>query len=178
MGRGYGKGRGWLVTGWMVALVCGALGAISYRANLKLKTEVQSLRARISSQSAELDQARNTLNLMRSPAAMHVSLAAGVAQSKPQGSVIYSQEQGHLILIASKLRPLPDGKTYQMWLVPPRGSPVAVAAFSPDEDGNIALAEFHVPAGTKATAFVISVEEVRGAARPTMPLVMVGSARK
>lgn len=177
--------RGWLLVSWFVALLLALFAALAFFANLKLKNELavlrddnRGLRDEVTAKSKQLEQVSTTLGLLQSPEATHVSLASGVAQSKPHGKAIYSKERGRLILIASNLRDLPPRKTYELWLVPMRGSPIAAGVFKPDSKGNVLMTDLTVQPGVEAKAFAISVEEESGATLPTMPLIMVGTAAR
>ncbi len=82
--------------------------------------------------------------------------------------VVYSAERDALVLTGDGIEPLPEGSTYQAWLVAD-GAPASVGTFAPDPDGAIALrANGFDPTGA---VVAVTVEPEGGSEQPTMPIV-------
>ena len=82
--------------------------------------------------------------------------------------VVYSAERDALVLTGEGIEPLPEGSTYQAWLVAD-GAPASVGTFAPDPDGAIALrANGFDPTGA---VVAVTVEPSGGSEQPTMPIV-------
>lgn len=82
--------------------------------------------------------------------------------------VVYSAERDALVLTGEGIEPLPEGSTYQAWLVAD-GAPASVGTFAPDPDGAIALRANGVdPTGA---VVAVTVEPSGGSEQPTMPIV-------
>jgi anti-sigma-K factor RskA len=82
--------------------------------------------------------------------------------------VVYSAETDALVLTGDGIEPLPEGATYQAWLVAD-GAPASVGTFAPDPDGAIALRADGVdPTGA---VVAVTVEPAGGSEQPTMPIV-------
>lgn len=82
--------------------------------------------------------------------------------------VVYSAERDALVLTGDGIEPLPEGSTYQAWLVAD-GAPASVGTFAPDSNGAIALRANGVdPTGA---VVAVTVEPVGGSEQPTLPIV-------
>ncbi len=82
--------------------------------------------------------------------------------------VVFSAERDALVLTGDGIEPLPEGSTYQAWLVAD-GAPASVGTFAPDAEGTIALRADGVdPTGA---VVAVTVEPAGGSEQPTMPIV-------
>ena len=50
-----------------------------------------------------------------------------------------------MTLMASNLPPVPPGKAYELWVIPPQGAPVNAGVFKPDEHGNAMMLDHPLP---------------------------------
>lgn len=97
----------------------------------------------------------------------------GDARPKPpRGKVFLNPSQG-VLLIASNLPPTPQGKTYEMWVIPKAGKPVPAGLFQSNPDGSA----INVRAGAvdlqSTGAIAVTVENQAGADQPTTtPLIV------
>ena len=82
-----------------------------------------------------------------------------------------------MIFQADHLKPLPLGKTYELWVIPANGAaPVPAGLFQPDVAGNGSVVLPNIPQGVTAKAFGVTMEDAAGAATPTMPILISGAA--
>jgi len=168
-------GKGWMWIPWFTTLAFALLSALLYFANLRIRNDVAAIRAEAQTQATELQQAREMLDLLKSPDAVRVTLTMGNEKPKPQAKTIYSPKMGRLIFIASNLPPAPADKAYELWLVPKHGAPVPAGTFWPDAAGNVAMTKSTMPSGMEPKAFAVTIEKEEGSATPTMPIIMQGA---
>ena len=98
-----------------------------------------------------------------------------VNQMTPEGHAFYSPQQGKLVFTASNLAPIPNGKAYELWILPRDGSaPIPAGTFTPGPDGNAAIIYPQIPTGVEASGFGVTLENANGATKPTMPILLSG----
>lgn len=142
---------------WSLAPVPSAIAAVALAAAVGLGAWSISL----NQQLAERDEA---LRLV----------AAADGAHRAQGSAGFGwvlESDGRAIFLADSLADLPADRIYELWLIGPDGTPVAVGTMT-DTDG-MALVELDRPLGT-ATTFAVTVEAARVEA-PTSEPVLVAS---
>jgi anti-sigma-K factor RskA len=169
-------GKGWMWIPWFTTLAFALLAALLFFTNLRIKNDLAALRGASAQQEVELRQAREMLELLKSPDAMRVTLTMGNEKPKPQAKTIYSPQKGRLIFIANNLPAAPPQKAYELWLVPKQGAPVAAGTFWPDATGNVTMMKTTMPSGMAPKAFAVTIEKEEGSETPTMPIVMSGAA--
>jgi anti-sigma-K factor RskA len=169
-------GKGWMWIPWFTTLAFALMAALLFFTNLRIKNDLIAVRGASARQEVELRQAREMLELLKSPDAMRVTLTMGNEKPKPQAKTIYSPQKGRLIFIANNLPPAPAKKAYELWLVPKQGAPVAAGTFWPDATGNVTMMKTTMPSGMAPKAFAVTIENAEGSDTPTMPIVMSGAA--
>jgi len=80
-----------------------------------------------------------------------------------------------MIFMASNLGPVPEGKAYELWIIPSTGAPIAAGVFKPDDHGNAIMMDHKMPEGVEAKAFAITIENQEGSDKPTSPIVLMGA---
>ncbi len=96
-------------------------------------------------------------------------------QKTPEGHALYSSSQGKLVFTASNLAPVPNGKVYELWILPRYGgAPIPAGTFTPSPNGNAAVIYPQIPAGVEASGFGVTLEKAGGATTPTMPILLSG----
>ena len=121
-------------------------------------------------------QARRVLEALNDPQAVRVVLTEPQAPKPPTARATYSEKNGTLLLQASHLAPLPEGREYELWLIPADGAkPIGVGTFRPDAGGNGNLLAPLIPGATAAKAFGITAEPAGGSPSPTLPILLVGA---
>lgn len=156
-----------------LVLLCLGLGMRIQVLNQKL-AETAALEA---AQAAQNAQARAVLDVLMAHKAQRVLLTAGKTPPEPSARAVYLPSRGALIMEASNLRPLPAGKTYELWVIPANGAaPIPAGLFRPDATGSASVVLPQIPAGVEAKAFGVTVENASGADKPTLPIVLAGAA--
>jgi len=165
---------------WSLVPALAALGLLifavtTWHGNVGLRDHLAELRNRNQDQAIELDRANQELRLLTSPDAVHVSLNPQKAANAPNGTAIFSPTRRRMMLMASNLPAVPQGKAYELWVIPTSGAPIPAGVFKPDEHGNAIVMDHLMPEGVEAKAFAITVENEAGSEKPTSPPVLVGN---
>jgi Anti-sigma-K factor rskA, C-terminal len=146
-----------------------------WRSNQRLNDIVTELTNRNEEEGVQLDRLTQEMQLLRSPDAVHVSLNPMKAPRQPTGTAIFSPSQKRMIFMASNLPPVPQGKAYELWIIPASGAPLPAGVFKPDEHGNATMMDHEMPPGVAAKAFAITVEDEAGSEKPTSPIMLMGA---
>ena len=164
----------WLAWTAAAALLLFAIGlGIRVRSLNEQLNETSEL---LAAQAVENRHAEQLLDLMTTPGAQHVLLTAGKTPPAPSARALYAASRGTLILEASNLKPLPEGKTYELWVIPANGSaPIPAGLFQPDAAGSASVVLPKIPEGIPAKAFGVTVEKGEGSATPTAPIILSGT---
>ncbi len=162
---------------WLAAaaaiVVAISLGVQNYALNDELRNESNL----VSNLAAKASRAQEVLEIFTSPNAQRVVLTPGKTANEPNGRATYLPDRGGLIFQANNLNPLPDDKTYELWVIPANGkAPIPAGLFRPDNHGAASLVMPPLPSGVPAKAFGVTVEKAGGATAPTLPILLSGSA--
>jgi anti-sigma-K factor RskA len=162
---------------WVTAAAM-AIAAISLGVqNKALNDELNDESNLVKNLAAQASRAQQVLEVLTAPSAQRVTLTEGKAPAQPSARATYLPERGGLILLATNLKPLPQGKTYELWVIPANGkAPVPAGLFHPDAVGTATLVLPPLPAGIAAKAFGVTIEKAGGSDSPTMPIVLSGAA--
>ena len=113
---------------------------------------------------------------LHAPSAQHVVLTAGMTPPAPSARAVYLASRGALVLQASNMQPLPENKTYELWVIPAAGAPIPAGLFRPDASGSASVLLPSIPQGVPAKAFGITIENAGGSNTPTAPIILSGAA--
>jgi anti-sigma-K factor RskA len=118
-------------------------------------------------ETPEVARMRQVIDLLNDPQTKAVTFAPG-----PRGRVLVNKDRG-VLLIADNLPPLPQGKTYELWVIPKGGAPKPAGLFKPDARGSaVHVASGAVDVSTLA-AVAVSVEPEAGSQAPTTTPIIV-----
>ncbi|HZY63163.1 MAG TPA: anti-sigma factor [Edaphobacter sp.] len=163
----------WL--GWVLAacfLV--AAGKLYFQRETMIGT-LDEQRSQIAQLTNDATKAREIMDTMTDPTAMHVTLTKTPSEPVTQGRVTYVANKGMLIFEANNMEPLEPNKVYELWLIPASGSdPIPAGTFHPDEHGNASLLMPTLPKEIQAKAFGVTIENEGGSQKPTLPIIMAG----
>jgi hypothetical protein len=128
---------------------------------------------RFEAESSQLDELKQFL---RGADAKQVSLHEKPVQTKaPEGHALYAATSGKLVFTVSNMPKPPDGKAYELWILPASGAaPIPAGMFMPDMQGNAAVIFPTIPSNVQAGGFGVTVEDEAGAKTPTPPIVLSG----
>lgn len=161
--------------GWVLALIflAAALWMAHHLAFLRGQLDMSEGDA--SQLRLQLGHAEQIVGVMTSPDSAHIVLTEERQAARPVGQVSWLASKGALVFIAGGLRALPEGKTYELWLVPAQGKgPIPAGLFRPDADHGATVVLPPIPADTQAKLFMVTVEPAAGSATPSLPIVMQG----
>ncbi len=165
----------WTAWGAVAALLVIAisLGIQVERLNARLRNEANR-NALLADANA---RAQEVLEVMTAPTAQRVVLTPAMTPAVPIGRAVYLPARGGLIFQANNLKKLPEGKTYELWVIPANGSaPIPAGLFRPDAVGNASVMLPQIPWGVQAKAFGVTIEKASGSETPTAPIVLSGAA--
>lgn len=165
----------WSAVGWAAAAAMSLVVALLWKQNGDLAQRIASLQSDAGAQQAQLAQAKEIVNTLTAEDAQRVTLVAAKTPPQPQGKAIYLRRKGSLIFLANNLAPLPPQRAYELWLLPPTGSPIPAGVFKPDSHGSATVVNPPLPPGVEARAFAITVEPEAGSAAPTSTIIMLGA---
>ena len=122
--------------------------------------------------SAGLDR---IVSALEAPLARSLALAGQGEFRQAVAKAYIEPESGRLILYAHNLPPVPDGRTYQIWVIvedraPQRGRVPRVTARARQSTTPAALQDLDGP-----VTVAVTLEPVGGASQPTGPTVLAGS---
>ncbi len=170
--------KNWLETPMPLKILSGALAAalllVAYDDIGHIHEIRQLLPAmkRFEAQTAALSELQTFLEGSH---AQQVSLHEKPALNKaPEGHVLYAANTGKLVFTASNMAAPPQGKAYELWILPLKGNPVPAGVFTPDLQGSAAVILPEIPKNVQASGFGVTVEDAQGATTPTMPIVISG----
>ncbi len=168
------KGFSWAWIPLLASVVLLFVLAGIWRSNGRMKDQIAELGNRNQDQTAQLDRLNQEMRLLTSPDAVHVSLNPQKAPKQPNGTAIFSPSQKRMIFMASNLAPVPEGKAYELWVIPATGAPIAAGVFKPDEHGNAIMMDQKMPVGVEAKTFAITIEKEEGSDKPTSQPILLG----
>jgi anti-sigma-K factor RskA len=170
--------RSWWAPLWGVLAVTSlamALFAASFFRGRErdLAQELAAAREQLRAQTLQLTTLTEAVAILNGPDTAVVSFGQSQPRT-PNGKVFVNPSQG-VLLLASDLPPAPEGKTYEMWLLPKRGMPVPAGLFQPAMDQTA----LHVRRGqvdmSGAAAVAVTLENAGGAPQPTAPPLIVAA---
>jgi anti-sigma-K factor RskA len=165
---------------WSWAPVWGAAAAAAVIAALfsnarerRADAELARVEAESSTQTQELGRLNAALAILNEPDARQVVFGAGAPQP-PRGRVFLDPKRG-VLLLASNLPPAPEGKAYEMWVIPKSGNPLPAGLFQSAADGT-AMNILSGPIDLTATAAVaVTLEPAGGVPQPTSKPVIAAA---
>ena len=122
-------------------------------------------------QTVELSRLNEALALLNDPAATQVAFGQGQPKP-PRGKVFVNPKRG-VLLLASNLPQAPAGKTYEMWLIPRKGSPAPAGLFQSAADGTALYLRKGPLDLSSLGAVAVTLEPEAGSPAPTaQPLIV------
>jgi anti-sigma-K factor RskA len=164
-----------VITPWAIAaclaIACSILGFRVSSLNDALDGESRL----VSNLAAKASRAQQVLEVLNSPDAQRVTLSAVKTPPAPTAHTVYLADRGALMMEANNLKPIPAGKTYELWVIPASGAaPVPAGTFTPNAEGYASVVLPKLPSGVIAKAFGITVENAGGSSTPTPPIILSG----
>lgn len=176
---GFATFLGWF--GWAVAAAACVFAAVQFHQRQALQGTLSAQIARANVASGDALKAQEAMEALTNAGALQVGLHlppapnAAPAPPKPEGHAAYMADKGSLVFIAMHLDPVPEYKTYELWVLPSNGhDPMPAGTFKPDASGNASVVMPDLPKGIPAAGFGVTIEDDGGSKTPTSPVVLVG----
>jgi len=150
------------------------LGTVSTTLAARDSTIAEQRRA-LSEQQQQLVKDEATLAALLAPGVQLVQLTKE-GDPDPRIQLYWDRVHNTAVLHASKLKPTPPGRTYQLWFIRD-GKPVPSVTFEVAPAGDALLREVTVPTGGALSAAAITQEPVGGSQQPTTPILLVGALK-
>jgi anti-sigma-K factor RskA len=166
--------RLWNFAWGAVAVALAIFAVYLWNSNKILQDELSQQEVAMKKQMAASERTRELVALFSSPQTVTVNLAAKAPITTGSGRVVYNSQQGALIY-AGTLPPLAVDKSYELWVIPQTGNPIAAGVFSIDSNGDGSVVLPKIPAGVSAKAFAVTIEPAGGGAAPSGPMAQVGA---
>ena len=174
----------WLAAAAALLLAIG-LGAyaVQLRGRVRaLETQLRDTTARIEAGTQQLTDARRlvaqtqfTVGVLASPDLARIDLAGQKTSPDAMARALWSRSRG-LVFTATNLPPVPDGRTYQLWVVTAQKMPISVGLLKPDAGGRV-NAVFNTPADMpQPAALAVTLEPGGGVPAPTGAQYLAGLA--
>jgi hypothetical protein len=112
--------------------------------------------------SSDLDEARSALARERAAAAILAQPRAEASLTGARGRLVVGDD-GKAVLVVSGVPPVPDGKTYQVWVIDD-GHPVSGGLFAPAAGTQAIPVDGRV---AKGSVVAVTIEDDGGASAPT-----------
>jgi anti-sigma-K factor RskA len=157
---------------WIAVAAAAVIAAVFFNAReRRAEVELARVQAESATRAQELARLNEALAILNQPDARQVVFGAGAPQP-PRGRVFVDARRG-VLLLASNLPPAPEGKAYEMWVIPKSGNPLPAGVFQSATDGTA----LHVLSGpvdvTAAGAIAVTLEPAAGVPQPTTkPLIV------
>ena len=169
------SGFGWLTPTFGVAtVVFAALAVVLWMRDARDLRRVHDLEGQLAlaqTRSREIARASDTTDkLLEMPATKRVALMP-MPGMEGHGGVLYNAKMG-MVACAGWLPAPPQGKSYQLWLVPMEGKPMLLHVFGSEWTAPMAM---HVTPGMEAKAFAVTEEPASAMPWPTGPKVLEGA---
>jgi hypothetical protein len=164
----------------IVAVGVGLWALQEQRATVGLQSNVADLQNRLGAEHGQVQhmqtivQAQDArLRQMKSRPIQVASLLGTPTDAKATAHVFFDSKNSSIAIIAAGFSPLPDSKTYELWLIPAGKNPIPAGTFAVDAQGNGFL-ETKVSQFADATAAAITAEPAGGSQVPTLPIRVIG----
>ncbi|WP_083857394.1 anti-sigma factor [Caldilinea aerophila] len=96
-------------------------------------------------------------------------------EAAPEVRGVFFQKNRSGVLLVQGLQPLPPSQTYQLWLIPPEGTPISAGLLGREGVTTDSVRTVAIPQEAEDFAAVgISIEPEGGSSSPTGPIVALG----
>jgi anti-sigma-K factor RskA len=166
----------WAAAAAILLSICVWLGLRDRRYAAELadaRSELSQARAQGSRTAAQLARVQSALDFLNAPDTRLVVSGRGGIVLPPRARVFINQDRG-VLLMADNLPPAPQGKVFEMWVIPKKGAPRPAGLFQ-SEPGGSALHLLTEPVDIADTgAVAVTLEPESGSLAPTSkPFIVV-----
>ena len=132
---------------------------------------LRAYRAQIADLQAERNQLREAVEILSRSETRTVLFGSA---DRPQGRVFVNRNRG-VVFVGSRLPALPQGRTFQLWLIPTAkgAAPQSAGLFRPNAAGDFVQVRREPVDTTRIQAVAVSVEPAGGSPAPTTTPVLI-----
>lgn len=143
---------------------------------LSLRGDRDRMGQDLAARQHQLEAREATLDAILEPGVELYQLSSS-GDPDPGIQLFWDRKRNSAILNGFRLKPVPDGKAYQLWFIKD-GKPVPSVTFKPEATGKARVEQVPVPTDGKVSAAAITVEPAGGSPQPTSPILLVGPLQK
>jgi len=121
---------------------------------------------------AGMEQAMGTLT---APGTRAVTLAGLESAPGASARAFLDPPRRQILLFVYNLPPLPEGRTYQLWVIVGKQPPVSAGTFDVRPDGSARFDARAIPRLEGSVTVAVTQEPAGGVPQPTGPMVLAGS---
>jgi len=173
------KARGWLP--WACAVAAGIALTVSLTRVSSLNRGLAEQQQRLNQQLEQLKDLQRLLSdekeitqFLKKPDARVTPLGGTEKSPQAAGKILWSAQEKKALFFASNLPLLPEGKTYQLWIIA-NNKPIDAGIFPVDPEGNGFLKVPLLSEADKAQKFAVTLEPAGGVPQPTGDMHLLGS---
>jgi len=150
--------------------------ALAYEESISwsLVRQIESERSRRVAMEQRVAGLSRVVSALEAPLARSLALAGQGEFQRAAAKAYIEPESGRLILYATNLPPVPDGRTYQIWVIV-EDRPRSAGLFRSDSQGEAKYDTGRLPDLDGPVTVAVTLELEGGALQPTGPIVLAGS---
>jgi anti-sigma-K factor RskA len=167
---------------WACAAAAGIALVISLLNVSRLNREVSSQQAQANQLAEQLQSLRTQLEQQQAITSfltqpeVRVTMLAGTDKSpQASGKILWSAQEKKAVFYARNLPAVPQGKTYQLWVIA-GNRPHDAGIFAVDARGDAFLRVDSLAEADKAQKFAVTLEPAGGVPQPTGAMHLLGSS--
>jgi anti-sigma-K factor RskA len=165
----------------IVAVSLGLYNNMSLRQRIRdLEGRLREANARVAEAQADLQiataaasRANQLASILEAPDVRRIDLAGQKGAPGAAGRAFWSPSRG-LVFTAANLPPIGPGRQYQLWVIPPGGSPIS-AGLLDLQSGGVATALVDSKIAASVQTVAVTEEPAGGVPQPTGALVIAGT---
>jgi len=180
--------RGYSWAPWLVAAASVLLAAYFGMDSLRVRGELDTVRAELQAARAEAaatgvrlaslqqasDRSDSAFAVLVAPDVARIDLAGQPGQAPSASARAFWSRARGMVFSATSLPAPPPGRTYQVWVVTKDPAPLSAGLVEPDAQGRVNVV-FATPATiAQPIAVAVTLEPAGGVPAPTGPKVLVG----
>jgi anti-sigma-K factor RskA len=150
--------------------------ALAYETSIAraLQREVKAEREQRIAMEQRVEGMSRIVAAFEAPLTRTLALAGQGEYRQAVARAYIDPESGRLILYAHNLPPVPDGRTYQLWVIV-ENRPTSVGLFRSDSQGEAKYDAGRIPDLDGPVTVAVTLEPDGGVPQPTGPIVLAGS---
>jgi len=163
-----------VAAGGVVAILSGVMmGRREAALKADLGGKIDSQREELTALREQVRRARESIQLVSSPAVKVIDLAGQAPRSDSAARVFWDRRRASWRLYADNLPPAGPGKTYQLWLVT-ADAKISAGTFDPAAGGEASGAVALPPDAGPVVAAAVTDEPEGGSPQPTGTILLLG----